>query len=79
VRSLGLNNMPKDDVRATRQDKSASDSKTKLGRPKSFGKCRKCGGAIAIPGLDASLCAEFCGWVQAKACFDNLAKETKKT
>ena len=50
-----------------------------MSKPKSYGKCRKCGGAIAIPGLDASLCAEFCGWVQAKVCFDNLAKETKKT
>jgi hypothetical protein len=30
----------------------------------SFGKCRKCGSPIAIPGLEASLCSDTCGWVR---------------
>jgi hypothetical protein len=28
-----------------------------------YGKCRLCGGSIAIPGLDRSLCTNGCGWV----------------
>ena len=31
-------------------------------RQTSKGTCSKCGGAIAIPGLDRSLCAGDCGW-----------------
>lgn len=31
-------------------------------RQTSKGTCSVCGGAIAIPGLDQSLCASGCGW-----------------
>jgi hypothetical protein len=34
-----------------------------MARRYGYGKCRLCGGSIAIPGLDRSLCTNGCGWV----------------